>query len=140
MSAMFQNPRKTLIRLVGLNIALDAFSIPTWIAVLLTSTSTSPNTLTANTNVAILDSAVAAAVFAVALFGVITTKKWGVYLAVAATVGQRVVGAFLFSLNGAMAIEVAWSLLIIYFAYRVLQQSKLAATPAIAPSYEPTPA
>lgn len=127
MSEIIRNPQRTLIRLVGLNIALDVLSIPLWIAVLLTSTSASLNTLTVTTTVAIVDATIAAAAFGVAFFGIVGSKNWGVYLAAAITLGQRVVGAFIFSLNGAMVIEVVWSLLIIYFAYKVLQLHKSAA-------------
>jgi hypothetical protein len=124
MSKIFADPHKTLTRLVGLNIAFDILSIPAWIALSFTASPLSTSTLTVNTSVAIVDAAVAAAVFAVALFGILRKQKWGGYLAVAATVAQRVAGVFIFDLNAGMVVEVVWSLLIIYFAFKTMHQTQ----------------
>lgn len=126
MSQMLKNPHRMLKRLVGLNIAFDVLSIPIWIAFNFTSSSLSTTTVNANVPAAIVDAVVAAAVFAVAIYGLVDSRKWGAYVAIAATIGQRVAGLFIFPLNVGMAVEIVWSLLIIFFAYRVLRQPKIA--------------
>jgi hypothetical protein len=115
---------KTLTSLVGLNIAFDILSIPAWIALSFTASPLSTSTLTVNTSVAMVDAAVAAAVFAVALFGIFRKQRWGSYLAVADTIAQRVAGVFIFDLNVGMVVEVVWSLLIIYFAFKTMHQNQ----------------
>jgi hypothetical protein len=123
MSKIFADSHKTFVRLVGLNIAFDILSIPAWIALSFTASPLSTSTLTVNTSIAIVDAAVAAAVFAMALFGILGRQKWAAYLAVAATVAQRVTGVFIFDLNVGMVVEVVWSLLIIYFAFKTTHQT-----------------
>jgi hypothetical protein len=124
MSKIFADPHKTFVRLVGLNIAFDILSIPAWIALSFTASPLSTSTLTVNTSVAIVDAAVAAAIFAMALFGILGRQKWGGYLAVATTVAQRVTGVFIFDLNVGMVVEGVWSLLIIYFAFKTMHQTQ----------------
>jgi hypothetical protein len=116
-----------LTRLVGLNIAFDVLSIPIWIAFSFTSSTLSTTTVSANVPAATVDAAIAAAVFALAIYGLINSRKWGAYVAISATIGQRVAGAFIYPLNIGMAVEVVWSSLIIFFAYKLLQQLKSAA-------------
>ena len=109
--------------LIALNIIGDLISIPFWL-VLPTMANTQGSTLTVDTSIAIADAAVAAALFAIALYGIIKKQKWGSILAIILTVTQRVVGFFMFQLNVGVAVEVIWSLLIIYFAYKEITQPK----------------
>jgi hypothetical protein len=115
-----------LVRLLWLNIALDLLSIPVWIALWVAAQSSivSTSTLNVDPTIAILDAAAAVALFGLALWGVLQNQKWGSYIAVAATVAQRVVGVFIFQVNVSMALEVVWTAIIIYFAFRNLQRSK----------------
>lgn len=117
MLQIFRDSHKTLSRLVGLNVAFDLLSIPFWIALTYTTGLQSASTLTVNSTIAIID---AAALFAVAFLGIIRKQKWGPYLAIAGTFAQRVAGYFIFALNVGMAVEVVWSILIIYFAYKAM--------------------
>jgi hypothetical protein len=122
MPRILTDPHKTLIRLVGLNIAFDILSIPIWIGLVFAPTSPTGSTIAVNTSIAIVDAAAAAVLFGVALLGILKKQKWGSYLAVAGTVAQRIAGVFIFALNVGMAVEFVWSILIIYFAYKTMQQ------------------
>jgi hypothetical protein len=124
MSKILADSWRTLTRLVGLNFAFDVLSIPIWIGLTFAPTSPTGSTLTVNTSIAIIDAAAAAILFAAALLGILKKQKWGTYLAVAGTVAQRIAGVFIFALNLGMAIEVVWSILIIFFAYKALQLQK----------------
>jgi len=121
MLQIFRNADKTLSRLVGLNVAFDLLSIPFWIALTYTASLQSASTLTINSSLAIVDAAAAAILFSVAFLGIIKKENWGPYLAIAGTLAQRVAGYFIFALNVGMAVEVVWSILIIYFAYKAMQ-------------------
>jgi|WetSurMetagenome_2_1015567.scaffolds.fasta_scaffold505658_1 hypothetical protein len=119
---------RMLVRLLWLNIALDLLSIPIWIAfwVVAQGSITSTSTLTVDPTIAILDAAAGVALFGLALWGVLQNQKSGSYVAVMATVAQRVAGVFIFQVNVGMALEVVWTTIIVYFAYRNLQNSKSA--------------
>ncbi len=122
------DPHRILVRLLWLNIALDLLSIPIWIALWVAAQSsiTSNSTLAVDPTIAILDAAAAVAIFGLALWGVLLNQKWGSYLAVVTTLAQRATGVFIFQPNLGMALEVAWTAIIVYFAYRNLKQSKAA--------------
>jgi hypothetical protein len=123
MLKLFADPRKILTQLLMVNIALDVLSIPIWVAVPSLQSTTAPTTLSVNYVFATADAAAAVVVFAVALLGISNRKTWGSILAIAGTLAQRVVGVFLFpQVNGFMVMEVVWSVIIIYFAYRTLKQ------------------
>jgi hypothetical protein len=119
---------RMLVRLLWLNIALDLLSIPIWIAFWVASQGsiTSTSTITADPTIAILDAVAGVALFGFSLWGVLQNQKWGSYVAVMATVAQRVAGVFIFQVNVGMALEVVWTTIIVYFAYRNLQNSKSA--------------
>ena len=124
MSKLLSDPHKMLIRLVGLNAFFDLITIPLWAILPMLPTyglSQSGSTLTVNNTIAIADAAVAVAVFAIAVFGIMKKRKWGSMLAIGGTIAQRIIGAFMFSLNVGMIVEIAWSLLIVYFAYKELK-------------------
>ena len=123
MPTIFKNPHNVLKWLIALNIIGDLISIPFWL-VLPTMANTQGSTLTVDATIAIADAAVAAALFAIALYEIIKKQKWGSILAIILTVTQRVVGFFMFQLNVGVAVEVIWSLLIIYFAYKEITRPK----------------
>jgi hypothetical protein len=104
MQKIFRDPHKMLVRLVGLNVAFDVFSIPIWVILPYTRSSFSSLTLNVDTTIQVVDAAIAAAVFTVALFGILGKRKWGAYLAIAATVAQRVVGVYNFNVNVGKAV------------------------------------
>jgi hypothetical protein len=112
-----------LVRLLWVNIALDLLSVPIWIALWVAAQSsiTSTSTLNVDPTIAILDAAAAVFFFSLALWGVLQKQKWGSYLAVIVTFAQRVVGVFIFQVNVGMALEVVWTAIIAYFAYRNLR-------------------
>jgi hypothetical protein len=122
MSKILAYPQRILLRLVGLNVALDFLSIPLWFALSFLENPFYQSPLNVNVSIAIVDAPIAAALFALALLGVMKRQKWGAYVAIGGTIGQRIVGYFAFPLNVGMAIEVVWSIVIIYFAYRFIRQ------------------
>ncbi|MCW4011143.1 MAG: hypothetical protein NWF05_11080 [Candidatus Bathyarchaeota archaeon] len=117
---------KTLMWLVGLNVALDLLSVPIWFAFSFMENPLATTIISVNTSAALADAFVAVIVFAVALFGLMKGCRWGAYLAVAGTVGQRVVGFYLFDVNLGMAVEFVWSSLIVFFSYKYIRQTQVA--------------
>jgi hypothetical protein len=113
---LFRDNYKMLTRLVGLNVIFDLIAIAIWFLV----PSTQPSLLL-GVSIAYVDAAVAAALFAVAYFGIVKRQKWGSMLAIAVTVIQRVINFFQFY-RIAIVFTTIWSILIIYYAYRELKQ------------------
>jgi hypothetical protein len=106
-------PHGMLTRLVAANIVLDILAIGIWGAFPATQWSIYRlNFLVVGT-----EAAAAATLFALTLFGLTTRKKWAPILAIAVTVTQRAFAAYVF-FNYSNLIPLAWSLLIIYFAYK----------------------
>ncbi len=106
-------PHKILIRLIAANIVLDLLAIAIWaipqaqwniyrLGVLIVGT----------------EAAVAAGLFALALFGLIKRKKWAPPLAIALPLAQRIFGTYVFFPSTGIGLTTIWSLLIIYFAYK----------------------
>jgi len=85
--------------------------------------STQPSLLL-GVSVAYVDAAVAAALFAVAFFGIVKKQMWGPVLAIGVTVTQRVINFFQFE-RVAVIFTLIWSILIVYFAYKQLQSSNI---------------
>jgi hypothetical protein len=108
------NSHKILTYLVGANIVLDIIAIAIWAAAPATQWSIYQIGFT----IVGAEAAVAAALFAVALFGLIKKKKWAPYLSVVVTVNQRVFATYVFFPSTAIFVTLIWSLVIIYFAYR----------------------
>ena len=121
MSKIFSDSHKTLMRLVALNAIFDVLSIPFWVYLPSLQTAPSQSTLTVDPSVAIVNAAVAAALFALVLFALAKRQKWGAALAVALTVSQRVTGFFMFHLGVGIVAMLAWSALIVYFGYQALK-------------------
>lgn len=121
MRKILADSRKIFIRLVWINFAVDLLSIPVWVALISLQTTISTATSTINNLMAIVDASTTAVLFGIAVFGIIKKHKWGIYLAIATAIGQSVASYYMFRLNGITVIEVVWSVLIIFFAYRAIQ-------------------
>jgi hypothetical protein len=113
------NPHKLLTAFVGANIVLDIIAIAIWAGAPATQWSIYQLGFT----IVGAEAAVAAALFAVALFGLIKKKKWSPYLALIVTINQRVFATYVFFPSTAIGVTLIWSLLIIYFAYRTIESS-----------------
>jgi hypothetical protein len=117
------NPHRVLTFLVTANIILDFIAIAIWAAL---PDNTWNGMYRLDSLIAILETAFAAAIFAIALFGLRKSQKWAPFLAIAITVTQRVFAAYVFFPSIAIPIPLIWSLVIIYFALKdvKLQSSK----------------
>ena len=114
------NPHKILTILVAANIALDILAIVIWAAAPATQWSIYQLGFT----VVGAEAAIAAALYAVTLFGLSKKKKWAPYLALAITINQRVFATYVFFPSTAIFVTLIWSLVIIYFAYRDITTQK----------------
>jgi hypothetical protein len=106
------NPHKILTYLVGANTVLDIIAISIWAGAPATQWSIYQLGFT----IVGAEAAVAAALFAVTLFGLIKKKKWAPYLALIVTINQRVFATYVFFPSTAIGVTLIWSLLIVYFA------------------------
>lgn len=106
-------PHKILIRLVAANMILDLVAIAIW-----TIPEAQWNIYRLGVLIVNAEAAIAAALFALTLFGLIKRKKWAPFLAIALPVTQRVFGTYVFFPSTGIALTTIWSLLIIYFAYK----------------------
>jgi len=109
-------PRGILTRLVAANIVLDILAIGLW--GIFPATQWSIYRL--NFLVVGAEAAAAATLFALTLFGLTKRKKWAPLLAIVVTITQRVFAAYVF-FNFSNLIPLAWSLMIIYFAYKEIK-------------------
>ncbi len=116
-----RNPHKVLTRLVAANIILDITAAVTW---LFPETQWSVYQLGYMT--AIAEAGLAAAVFAVALYGLRKRKTWAPKLALALTVVQRVFATYIFFPSPALALTLIWSILVAAFAVMDLKARKMA--------------
>jgi hypothetical protein len=108
------DPHKVLTALVALNIVLDVLAILIWAMFPATQWSIYQLGFT----VVGAEAAVASALFALTLFGLIKRRKWAPYLAVALTIVQRSFATYVFFPSTAIPVNTIWSVLIIYFAYK----------------------
>ena len=108
------NHHKILIRLVALNIVFDISAIAIWASF----PSVQWSIYRLGFPVVGTEAAIAAALFALTLFGLVKRKKWAPTLAIAIPVAQRVFGTYVFFPSPAIAITLIWSLATIYFAYK----------------------
>jgi hypothetical protein len=67
------------------------------------------------------EAALAAALFALTLFGLHKKQKWAPILAIIITVNQRVFATYVFFPSPALMITLIWSLVIIYFACKEIK-------------------
>jgi hypothetical protein len=115
MSKFFStNPHKMLTRLVALNIVLDIIAIALWGAFPFSQWSI----YQLGFSIVGTEAALAAALFALTLFGLSKKQKWAPILAIAITANQRVFGTYVFFPSPAIAVTLIWSMVIIYFAYK----------------------
>jgi hypothetical protein len=113
-------PHKFFARLVAANIALDFIAVVIWGGIPALQWSI----YRLGFAVVGAEAVLAAGLFALTLVGLIRSKKWAPFLAIAITVAQRVFAAYVFSVNIATGLTLTWSLLIIYFAYRETRTSQ----------------
>jgi hypothetical protein len=115
------NAHKTLMRLVAANIVLDVIAIAIWAAL---PAGTWNGMYRLDSFIASVEAAAAAALFAVTLFCLRRKLKWAPILAIALTVAQRVFAVYVFYPSYFIPVPLVWSLVIIYFAIKTLQQQK----------------
>jgi hypothetical protein len=111
------NPHKTLMRLVVLNIVFDVIAVAMWVGF----PEVGGNLHYVGTLAASVEAAIAAGLFAVALLGLARKQLWGLGLAIAVTMAQRIFAAFVFFPSLGIIITLIWSSLIVYFGYRTLE-------------------
>jgi hypothetical protein len=116
------NPHKTLTLLIASNIILDITAIVIWAAL---PANTWNGMYRLDSLIAGSEAALAAAFFAVTLFGLKRNQKWAPILAIAITVTQRVFAAYVFFPSIAIPLPLIWSLVIIYFAFKDIKTSKI---------------
>ena len=108
---------KILTRLVGLNIVFDLIAIAIWAVF--------PNLqwtiYRLGFSIVGTEAALAAALFALTLFGLRKKQKWAPILAIIITITQRVFATYVFFPSPALILTLIWSLLIIYFAYQEMK-------------------
>jgi hypothetical protein len=108
---------KTLTLLVALNIVFDLIAIAIWAVF--------PNLQWSiyrlGFSIVGTEAALAAALFALVLFGLHKKHKWAPILAIIITVTQRVFATYVFFPSPALLLTLIWSLLIIYFAYKEIK-------------------
>ncbi len=107
------NPHRTLIQIVALNVAFDVIAIAVWAAIPATTTQ-----LSLGFTAVAGEAAIAAAIFTITLYGLVKRQKWAPPLAIAVTVLQRTFGTYVFFPSPGIALTAAWSILLIYFAYK----------------------
>jgi hypothetical protein len=115
------NPHKTLTRLITANIVLDIIAIVIWASL---PANTWNGMYRLDSLIASSEAALAAAFFAVSLFGLKKKQKWAPILTIVITVTQRVFAVYVFFPSVAIPIPLIWSLVIIYFALKDIQTSK----------------
>jgi hypothetical protein len=116
------NPHKTLTRLIAANIILDITAIVIWAAL---PANTWNGMYRLDSLVAGSEAALAAAFFAVTLFGLKRRQKWAPILAIILTVTQRVFAVYVFFPSIAIPIPLIWSIVVIYFAFKDIKTSKI---------------
>jgi hypothetical protein len=110
----FVNSHKILTNLIALNIIFDLAAIAIWAAFPAIQWSI----YRLGFVIVGAEAGLAAAMFALTLFGLIKQQKWAPYLAITVTVAQRVFATYVFFPSPAIGLTLAWSLVIVYFAYR----------------------
>src|SRR5665647_2678073 len=109
------NPHKTLTRLITANIVLDIIAIVIWASL---PANTWNGMYRLDSLIAGSEAALAAAFFAVSLFGLKKKQKWAPILTIVITITQRVFAVYVFFPSIAIPIPLIWSLVIIYFAFK----------------------
>jgi hypothetical protein len=114
-----RKPHKVLTLLVTANIVFDVLAVAIWLF---------PwaqwSVYRISYVAAIAEAGVAAAVFAVALYGLKVQMAWAPKLAIVLTVVQRVFATYIFFPSPALAFTLIWSLLIIAFAVLAIKNTR----------------
>ncbi len=108
-------------RLVAANIVLDIVAIVIWAAL---PAGTWNGMYRLDSLTACVEAALAAAFFALTLFGLKRNHQWAPILAIALTITQRVFAVYVFFPSYFIPIPLIWSLVIIYFAVKDLRKHK----------------
>jgi len=111
------DPHKILTRLIALSIVFDIIAVAIWAVFPAVQWSI----YRLGFFIVGAEAALAAALFALTLFGLRKKQKWAPVLAIAITVTQRVFGTYVFFPSPAIAATLIWSLIIVYFAYKTLK-------------------
>ena len=125
------NPHKILTGLIAANIIFDSIAIAIW--AIFPGTQWSIYRL--GFSIIGTEAAIAAALYAIILFGLIKRKNWAPFFAISMTVTQRVFSNFAFFPNPSdivnqplilipNAATLIWSLIIIYFAFKDVKTQK----------------
>ena len=119
MSPIFAvNPHKILTRLVALSVVFDILAVVIWSALPWTQwTIYQLDFLIVGS-----EAAIAAIMFAITLYGLNKKQKWAPKLAITISITQRIFGTYVFFPSPAILLTLAWSLTIIYFAYKTLNK------------------
>jgi hypothetical protein len=117
LKSLMIKPQKVLTRLLALNIIFDILAIAIW--ALFPTIQWSIYRL--GFSIVGTEAALAAALFALTLFGLHKKQKWAPILAIIITVTQRVFATYVFFPSPALLLTLIWSLLIIYFAYKEIK-------------------
>jgi len=110
---------KILTGLVAANIALDVIAILIWGL----APATQWSIYRLGFTIVGAEAAIAAAMFALTLFGLIKKRSWAPKLTIVITVAQRIFGTYVFFPSLAIFITLAWSLIIIIIAYLTIKHS-----------------
>jgi hypothetical protein len=112
------DPHKILTRLIAINIVLDVLAIAIWTVFPATQWSI----YQLNFTIVGTEAALAAVVFSLTLFGLTRKRKWAPFLAIVMTAIQRGFATYVFFPSTAIVVTLIWSLLIIYFAYKAIEE------------------
>lgn len=119
---MPNSSHKTLMRLVAANIVLDIVAIAIWAAL---PAGMWNGMYRLDSFIASVEAAVAAVLFGVTLFCLKKQLKWAPIMAIVLTAAQRAFAIYVFYPSYFIPIPLIWSLVIIYFAIKDLQNQKL---------------
>ena len=117
------NPHKILTRLATANIMFDILAIILW---LFPETQWSVYQL--GYMAAIAEAGAAAAVFALALYGLKKHKAWAPKLALVLTIVQRLFATYIFFPSPALALTLIWSLWLVAFAVLTIKTQSAGST------------
>jgi hypothetical protein len=113
------NPYKTLTRMVALNIVLDVAAIAIWYSL----PGSGGNLLHVETSIAMIEAAIAAGLFAIALLGLTKKQQWAPTLAIVITVAQRIFATYVFFPSPGILATLIWSIIIVYFGYKTIKST-----------------
>ncbi len=122
------NPHRALTRLIAANIVLDIIAIAIW-----AFPATQWSIYRLGFPIAGTEAALAAALFALTLFGLNKQRMWAPILAITLTLTQRVFATYIFFPSPAIALTLIWSLIIVTFAYKDVKTKRRLQPPTTRP-------